>query len=61
MDELREFLGELRENWDDSYWWADHPALRVTLLSIIAGAIGLMFTWLETRIQLAARITTEAT
>jgi hypothetical protein len=54
MDRFREFLEEVRDRWDDPYWWADHPTLRVALLSIIAGTIGLLFTWLETRIKLAA-------
>lgn len=54
IDRAREFVEELRENWDDAYWWADHPSLRIALMSIVAGVIGLLFTWLETRIKLAA-------
>jgi hypothetical protein len=56
MDRAKELLSDLRDHWDDSYWWHDHPALRITLLSIIAGVIGLLFKWLETKIQLAARV-----
>lgn len=56
MDHLRDFLDELRENWDDHYWWARHQALQITLLGILSGLIGLLFTWLEARVQLAARV-----
>jgi hypothetical protein len=53
-----EFLQELRENWDDHYWWARHQALQAALVAILVGAIGLLFTYLETRVQL--RLKTEA-
>lgn len=36
---MRNFLDELREHWDDGYWWAD----RQILLAIVLGLIGLAF------------------
>lgn len=49
---MREFLDELREHWDDSYWWADHQLLMAVLL----GLVGLAFTaaelWLRRRWQI---------
>lgn len=55
MDRLRDFLEDLRDNWDDHYWWARHQALQATLLAVIAGAISLLFTWLEERVKLTVR------
>jgi hypothetical protein len=61
MDRAKDFLSELRDHWDDHYWWANHPALRIALLAVVSGAIGLLFTWLETRIKLTARAAEETT
>lgn len=52
---MSEFLKELRDNWDNSYWWADHPTLRVALLSIISGAIGVLFVYLNVKVEQLAR------
>lgn len=51
MSRLAEFLDDLRENWDDHYWWASHQALQAAVVAVIAGAISLIFAWLETRIR----------
>lgn len=56
-DRVREFLDELRENWDDHYWWARHQALQAMLVTILVGVIGLVFTWLEVRVKTAAEAT----
>lgn len=53
-DRLRELWQELREHWDDRYWWADHLELRAALIAVITGLIGLVFAWFETRIRSAA-------
>jgi hypothetical protein len=45
---MREYLEELREHWNDSYWRADHIEVTAALAAIITGLIGLMFAWLET-------------
>lgn len=38
MDKVKEFLKDLHNNWDNSYWWADHQWLMYILLfGIIAG------------------------
>lgn len=42
-----DLLRELRENWRDSYWWLDHQWLRVLLLSVLSGMLGLAFVALE--------------
>jgi len=54
MDGLRDFWQEIRDHWDDHYWWMRHPELQIMLLSVISGVIGLLFAWLETRIRIAA-------
>jgi len=50
-DEVREYLSELRENWRDSYWWADHAMLQTVLLCVMAGMIGVSFKALELYIE----------
>lgn len=47
----REYLEELREHWDDSYWRADHPEVLAVVIALLTGAIGLAFAWLESRIK----------
>lgn len=54
IDRLREYLDELRENFDDHYWWLRHQMLMASLIALITGAIGLVFAWLETQIRLSA-------
>lgn len=46
-DELRAYLEDVRENWRDSYWWADHVFLQTALACLLAGMIGFMFKWGE--------------
>jgi hypothetical protein len=55
-DRAREFLRELRDNWDDHYWWARHQALQAALVAVLIGAIGLAFAWLETRMKIRAAV-----
>ena len=50
-ERVREFLEELRDNWDDHYWWMRHLFLLTTITSILSGLLGLAFAWLETRIR----------
>lgn len=57
---MREYLAELRDNWDDAYWRADHPEVMAVVLAIATGLIGLTFAWLETRL-IAHTQTAEAT
>lgn len=40
---MSEFLQDLRANWDNSYWWADHQLL----LAVLVGAVSLSFALLE--------------
>lgn len=51
---MREYLDELRENWTDPYWRADHPEVTAVMLGVISGTIALLFAWLEIRIKTAA-------
>lgn len=51
MRQLREFVDDFRENWDDSYWWLDHQALRMGLLCVLSGVIGLFFLYLRLRLE----------
>ncbi len=46
-DDLREYLEDVRENWDDPYWRADHPEVVAALITLVTGAIGLIFTLLD--------------
>jgi len=50
-DEVREYLTELRDNWRDAYWWADHAFLQTVLLCTLAGMIGVAFKALELHIE----------
>jgi hypothetical protein len=56
VDKVRDFARELRENWDDHYWWARHQALQAALVALVVGAIGLLFTYLEARVRLSAHL-----
>lgn len=56
MDQIRELLDELRDNWDDPYWWADHQALQAALLAVLVGVIDLFFVYAKVRVQRAARM-----
>lgn len=51
IDELREYLTELRENWSDPYWRLDHPEVVALGLAVITGIIGLLFATLQAFIQ----------
>jgi hypothetical protein len=55
MDRVREWIDDLRDHWDDSYWHADHPEVKMTLIAIITGLLGLLFAWLEAKIQVHYR------
>lgn len=50
-DELRDKLRELRERYDDPYYWADHPTLRIVILSVASGIIGFMFLWAQLELR----------
>jgi hypothetical protein len=56
MDWLSEQLSELRDHWDDSYWWADHPELRALVIGIITGLLGLLFAWLQLSLERRYRL-----
>lgn len=51
MDELRAYLAELRENYGDPYWWADHTFLQTMVACGLAGMIGLVFKWAELSLE----------
>lgn len=51
MGEWREWWEDVRENWDDPYWRADHPEVLAVALAIITGAIGLLFAALQALVQ----------
>jgi hypothetical protein len=44
---MSELLAELREHWDDGYWWADRQLLLAALCALAAGIIGLAMKILE--------------
>lgn len=47
---MREFLDELREHWDDGYWWADRQLLLAVLVCVATGLLELALTYLKARI-----------
>ena len=51
---MREFFEELREHWDDAYWWADRQLLLAIALGLVAGVLDLFFVWLKIKIAAAA-------
>jgi hypothetical protein len=48
---MREYLTEIRENWNDPYWRADHPEVMAVVLGVISGTLALLFAWLETKVK----------
>lgn len=52
-DRLAEFAADLAAHWDDPYWWADHPALRMVGVALAAGAVGLLIEYLKLRMTAA--------
>lgn len=53
---MRDYLSELAEHWDDSYWRADHPEVLAVVIAIATGLIGLLFAWLEQRLIAQTRL-----
>ena len=50
---MTDFLSELREHWNDGYWWADRQLLLAVLVALATGIIGLGFAFLEARVRAA--------
>jgi hypothetical protein len=48
---MREYLEDLRENWDDAYWRADHPEVIAVVIAVLTGVLGLAFVWVEIRMR----------
>ena len=48
---MSDFLAELREHWDDGYWWADRQLLLAVLAALATGIVGLGFAYLEARVR----------
>jgi len=48
---VSDFLAELREHWDDGYWWADRQLLLAVLAALATGIVGLGFAYLEARVR----------
>lgn len=32
---MGEFVADFRQNWDNSYWWADHQLLMAAIIAVI--------------------------
>lgn len=56
LEWLQDQLRDLRDHWDDRYWWADHAELRAALIAIITGILGLMFAWLQLTLERRYRL-----
>jgi hypothetical protein len=50
-ERLEEWLEDLRENWDDPYWRADHPEVQALIVAVVTGLVGLAFAWFEILLQ----------
>lgn len=50
---MSDFLSDLREHWDDGYWWADRQLLLAVLAALATGIVGLLFVYLEARVRRA--------
>lgn len=50
-EELRELLEDVRDNWRDPYWRADHPEIMAIVAAVLTGIIGLAFTVLQALVQ----------
>jgi ABC-type Fe3+ transport system permease subunit len=46
-----EWLKELRDHWNDHYWRADHPEVTAVLVAILSGLVGLLFAYLQARME----------
>lgn len=58
---MREYLQDLRENWRDDYWRADHPEVQLGLMVlafVLIGAFRVVFTLIE--LLLTRRLTCPA-
>lgn len=47
---MREFLEDLRNHWDDSYWWADHQLLMACLVGLVSLSFALVEAWCKRQI-----------
>jgi hypothetical protein len=47
---MADWLRDLRENWNDHYWRADHPEVAAIFIAIATGVLGLLFAYLQARI-----------
>ena len=48
---MRDWLENLRDKWSDSYWRLDHPEITAVAIAIATGILGLLFAYLQARIQ----------
>lgn len=51
VEQLKQWLEDVRENWEDPYWRVDHPEVMAVMVAIITGVIGLAFAVLQALIQ----------
>lgn len=53
---MSEFFAELREHWDDGYWWADHQLEAAILAALVAGLLELGFAYVKLRMTRAMAV-----
>lgn len=56
MDKIPEFITELRDHWNDGYWWADRQILLYAILLGIAGMYEIGVQYMRYRINLKLQI-----
>lgn len=55
-DRIKEYLQEARDRWDDPYWRLDHPEVTATIIALITGLVGLLFAYVQARLQARYRV-----
>lgn len=48
---MKEFLDEIKLNWNNGYWWADHQWLLYILLAGFASATGVVQKYIEIQME----------
>lgn len=48
---MQEFLEEVKDNWNNAYWWADHQWLMAIGMGVILGGISFTFKYGELKME----------
>ena len=48
---MKDFLEDFKDNWDNSYWWADHQWLMIAVSTLVAGGISIGVKYTELKME----------